>query len=325
MTMRLCSTFVFLGMLAASPALGEPTVVLLSSWVRPGTGPGQFTGVWDVACAPDGTLLVSNLDQVQRLGANGGFLQQWFLPPTGLNPHGQPALIAIDDAGDAYFPAGFGYVHKVSLTGAPLAMWRTQQTFSGISPQAYGIAVGSDGTIFVSDSSNRNIQRFTPSGQFLLRWGTEGAGPGQFLSVEGLAADRSGRIYATDIGGAAANHRIEVFDLSGHFLFQWGSQGSGPGQFQDMGDIAIDVNGNVFVSDPALHRVQEFGPDGSFLGFLEGVGGAQLNYPLGIAADGQGNIYVADYLDSAVLKYGPAATAATPTSWGRVKANYRGQ
>jgi DNA-binding beta-propeller fold protein YncE len=321
--MRLGNLVVLIGVLACGQAGADPTVVLLSTWARPGTGPGQFTGIWDVACAPDGTLLVSDLTRVQRLSAEGAFLEQWLLPPTGLNAHGQPALIAIDALGGAYFPAGFGYVHKVTLSGAPLTNWRTQQTTPGISPDSYGIAVGSDGNVFVSDPHNRNIQKFTPSGQFLLRWGTQGAGQGQFLTVHGIAADQTGHVFAIDNGGAAVNHRVEVFDLAGHFLFQWGSQGSGPGQFEEMDDIAVDASGNVYVTEGPAHRVQEFGPDGSFIGILGGVAGGQLNFPLGIAADGQGNVFVADYLNSAVVKYGPASTATTPSSWGRIKANYR--
>jgi DNA-binding beta-propeller fold protein YncE len=53
---------------------------------------------------------------------------------------------------------------------------------------------------------------------FVLKWGNQGAAPGQFVSSRGLAADALGNIYVADMG----NNRIEKFTSSGAFLLQWG-------------------------------------------------------------------------------------------------------
>jgi streptogramin lyase len=70
--------------------------------------------------------------------------------------------MASDDQGFAYMHVGFGYVKKLTLTGSLIAQWRVPQN------QGYGIAVGSDGNIFVGDDSHRVIEKFSPAGQHLL-------------------------------------------------------------------------------------------------------------------------------------------------------------
>ena len=310
-----------------SDAKAQMTVTFLANWNNSGTGTGQLYGPFDISCAPDGTVLVSDQIAVKHFTSAGVFIEQWLLPPVGLNDHGQAALQTIDSQGNAYFPCGFGYVQKMTLNGAPLVQWRLQQTTSGKSPDSFGIAIGSDGNVFVTDPSNRCIQKFTPDGQFLLRWGTQGSGPGQFLTCATIAADRTGHVYVMDSGGAVANHRIEVFDINGNFLFEFGSYGAGPGQFTSDGDIGVDASGNVFVSDESLRRVQEFSPNGSFLGIVggEGIGNGQFQVPYGIGTDAQGDVYVCDDSYSRIQKFGPAAVPAALTTWGRIKANYRGQ
>jgi sugar lactone lactonase YvrE len=293
--------------LAVSISAADPTVTFLSKWTAP--------SAWDVAPAPDGTVLVSDLDHVSRFTAAGALMEQWYLPPVGINPHGQPGWFTIDDQGFAYFTAGFGYVQKVTLDGALIAQWRLQQTSPGISPQAFGIAVGSDGNIFAADSRNRVIQKFTPNGGFLLRWFPNGA-------PEEVAADRSGHIYAASYTGSA--YQIQVFDLNGNHLFDWGGAGSGDGQFQNINDVGVDASGNVYVSDGNLQRVQEFAPDGTFLAVIggPGTGDGQFQGPLGIGTDTIGNVFVAD--SPRIQKFGPAPVATEALTWGKLKAAYRG-
>jgi hypothetical protein len=45
----------------------------------------------------------------------------------------------------------------------------------------------------------------------------------------------------------------------------WGGSGSADGQFLQPFGIAIDGDGNVFVSEPMNHRIQKFTPEGKFL------------------------------------------------------------
>ena len=68
--------------------------------------------------------------------------------------------------------------------------------------------------------------------------------------------DDLGRVYVADWG----NHRIQVFDEDGVFLWSWGCYGSDDAQFIHPKGLASDGLGNVYVVDCDNHRIQKFAP-----------------------------------------------------------------
>jgi len=81
--------------------------------------------------------------------------------------------------------------------------------------------------VYVADSWNNRIQKFTKDGRFLSAWGSYGSGDGQFNYPRGIAIDTDGLVYVAD----SWNNRIQKFTKDGQFLSAWGSEGSGDGQF----------------------------------------------------------------------------------------------
>jgi DNA-binding beta-propeller fold protein YncE len=71
----------------------------------------------------------------------------------------------------------------------------------------------------------------------------------------GLAIDAQGHFYVADFN----MHRVAVFDAQGGYLFAWGENGSGLGQFVVPFSIALDGNGGVYVVDiDSPSRMQGF-------------------------------------------------------------------
>lgn len=89
------------------------------------------------------------------------------------------------------------------------------------------------------------------------------------------------------------------------YVAQWGSLGSGAGQFGDPSGVAVDSVGNVYVADFQLRHVQKFDAQGNYL--MEwgsfGTGDGQFGYLEGIAIDSLDHVYVVDSGNSRIQKF----------------------
>ena len=85
-----------------------------------------------------------------------------------------------------------------------------------------------------------------------------------------VAWDRAGNVYVAD--GIGTNNRVAKFDRDGRFLANWGSTGSGPGQFNGVKALAIDAQDNVYVADIGNKRIQVFDATGQFKSEFANVG-----------------------------------------------------
>jgi DNA-binding beta-propeller fold protein YncE len=81
------------------------------------------------------------------------------------------------------------------------------------------------------------------------------------------------------------------------YLTQWGSYGSGSGQFDAPIGVAVDASGNVYVADGNNHRIQKFTGNGSYLTQwgTQGTADGQFDGPFGVAVDASGNVFVSEY------------------------------
>ncbi|MCP4724681.1 MAG: 6-bladed beta-propeller, partial [bacterium] len=68
-----------------------------------------------------------------------------------------------------------------------------------------------DGNLYVLDAGNFRVQKFNSKGQFLLSFGNEGQGPGEFRLPSDMDIDEDGNLHVTDM----ANSRIEIFSPEG--------------------------------------------------------------------------------------------------------------
>jgi DNA-binding beta-propeller fold protein YncE len=102
-----------------------------------------------------------------------------------------------------------------------------------------------------------------------------------------------------------------------NYITQWGSYGSGNGQFNAPLGVAVDSSGNVYVADwGANNRVQKFTGNGVFITSWggSGSGNGQFSNPGQVAVDSSGNVYVADAANNRVQKF--TSDGVFITSWG---------
>ena len=129
-------------------------------------------------------------------------------------------------------------------------MWpRLEQPWYFASP--LGLAITSDGSIYVADSFNDRIQQFTGQGGFIRKWGRQGLEEGQFLSPDDVVVALDGSVYVVESG----NSRIQQFNAEGDFIRTWGSFGSGDGQFESPQGIAVAPDDSIYVADTSNYRI----------------------------------------------------------------------
>ena len=112
----------------------------------------------------------------------------------------------------------------------------------------------------------------SPAGKVLRRWGKLGSAPGEFNfiafdpttpdDIHGkVAVGPHGMVYVSDSG----NSRVQVFTPQGRFVRQFGSFGSGTGQFLHASDLVVDQAGNAYVADEQALTVTKSSPAGQVI------------------------------------------------------------
>lgn len=130
----------------------------------------------------------------------------------------------------------------------------------GVFRRPQGIAVGPDGSYWLTDDLHHTVRQFTPEGRL------------------------QGDIYISDGYG---NSRVHKYDPRGRHLFSWGEPGTDPGCFNLPHNIATDADGRVYVADRENHRVQIFAGTGQYLGQWN-----NLHRPCGLfAVRGNGGLF----------------------------------
>jgi sugar lactone lactonase YvrE len=164
-------------------------------------------------------------------------------------------------------------------------------------------------SVYVTDSLNFRVQRFSIYGKFLSSIGSFGSGPGEFGGPLQAAAGPGG-VDSTNSGGPLfvadpGNYRIQRFTNNGYML-SFGVRGAGAGQFEGLYSIAVDsVTSQVYAVDNILNRIQVFTSTGTYLRTL---GAGALNHPGAIAVRGgttwgNARVYVIDTGNSRIAVF----------------------
>jgi DNA-binding beta-propeller fold protein YncE len=240
-------------------------------------------------------------------------------PPLGLN---SPRAIAIGINNDFYVAdSRNNRILHISSDGTLLNEWGTfaaidylngpvsaedalKQAPIGTFSEPWGVAVGPDGSVYVTDTWNHRVQKFTADGKPIKIWGQYGQptpdipeSSSSLWGPRGIVVDAMGHVLVADTG----NKRIVIFDSNGTYLSEFGSGGFDPGQFDEPVGVAVAPDGTVYVTDTWNQRVQSFIPDqtGTFYSpykqwdVTAWVGQSLDNKPF-IAVDSNNHVFITD-------------------------------
>jgi sugar lactone lactonase YvrE len=253
-----------------------------------------------------------------------------------------PGGVVSDPAGNLWVAdAGNGTVRSVTAEGvvttiAGLAL--APGCEDGAGPAArfnapVAIARGADGTLAVADRANSAVRKVTLPGFVTtvaggprLSGGEDGQGAAaRFNGPRGVAYDGLGNAFVADTGNSTIRKvtpQGAVSTLAGLAGVPGDEDGSGgSARFRRPAGIAVDADGNVFVTDETSHTIRKVTPDGIVTtvagqalspGSSDGTGnGARFHAPFGIASDAAGNLFVADRGNHTLRKVTPEGVVTT--------------
>jgi sugar lactone lactonase YvrE len=168
-----------------------------------------------------------------------------------------------------------------------------------------GLAIDDSDRLFAADSGKRHVVVFDKNHKVEAAISEGLSAPG------GLAVDNENRLlYVTD----AEQDLVLVYDADPPFklIRKLGKPGTKhtstlPGEFAKPVGVAVDQDGNVFVSDTWNTRIQVFDADGTFIRTFgeAGDGPGYFARPKGISIDGDGHVWVADAMQDRVQVFTP--------------------
>ncbi len=196
-----------------------------------------------------------------------------------------------------------------------------------------GVAVDSQGNVYVADHDNHAIRKIAPEGTLSTLAGMPGEsgsrdGEGsaaRFHGPRGVAVDAKGNVYVAD----NLNHTIRKITPEGRVSTFAGAAGEagaaddkgGAARFNSPMGLALDRAGNLYVADFLSFTIRKITPEGQ-VSTLAGAAGragaadgkrsaARFNFAGGVGADAAGNVYVGDTGNHAVRKVTPSGVVST--------------
>ncbi len=232
------------------------------------TTDGKYLGEWSVygdtplahpfglTIAGDGTIYVLTDQRVRKFTPSGSLIQLWGSWGACDGQFMSPTAIALDNSGNAYVGDNTnngGRVEKFTDSGLFITKWGSWSTtcdpgeeWTGPNIRVGGLLMTDSGNLLVGDYDTNAVREYTTTGDLVTQWSCSNPGS--------MAKDAGGNVY---IAGDATD-KVHVFSSAGTPLYEFGSHGTGDGQFDFVAGVAVDAAGDIFVADLNNHRIQKF-------------------------------------------------------------------
>ncbi|MEN6357981.1 MAG: lectin like domain-containing protein [Armatimonadota bacterium] len=226
---------------------------------------------------------------------------------TGLFKAGSGSSVVTVKSGSAASQVNVEVFSATKAGGYALERW-----WGGNVDKPIGVAIGLDGSVYLADSLNNRIQKYSSTGSYDDSFSGIGSDP--FDTPRGIAIDSLGNFYISD----TRNNRIQKYSPDWELVAGWGSYGTGNGQFVSPHGIAVDGSDNVYVADSGNNRIQKFNSNGNYLAQLSSstTTGADFSWPRDVSVvdkDGTRYIYVVDTLNNRVVMFTETTSSSLTT------------
>ena len=221
---------------------------------------------------------INPIDTILKFDENGNLVKS-FGGGMIIFPHGiyidRDDNVWITDGQDNGAPRGRGGARGGAADAAPAAP-----------PAAVGPGAGA--------TKGNQVFKFSKDGKLLMTLGKPGGaakGSGDidyFYQPNDVIVAPNGDIFVAE-GHGAGNNRVYKFTKDGKLIKEWGTKGTGPGEFDQPHCLAFDSKGRLYIGDRNNNRIQVFDQNGTFLSEMR-----QWSRPSGIFIDKNDVLYSAD-------------------------------
>jgi hypothetical protein len=173
-----------------------------------------------------------------------------------LNPHD----ISFDSSGNAFVSdRNRNDIQKFTHEGVYISKFGGPGSGNGQFDVPYAIQHSPTGDIYVCDRDNDRVQRLDSAGAWISNITTVNGTP--LNAPEDICFATNGDMYICDTG----NNRIVKLSNTHAFILEWGSTGSGDGQFDHVHSIDVGPDGSVYANSGNQPYIQKFTPTGTFI------------------------------------------------------------
>ena len=202
-----------------------------------------------------------------------------------------PLGVAVS-ADNTVFVCSFHCVKKFTLEGQFIASVGSEGSGRLQFQSPWAIAYnGTNNKAYVCDTGNHRITILNTDLTFHGSFGCKGSDPGKFDIPSSITVDLKGNVLVAD----CVNHRIQVFDASGHFLSAI-THTTPEQRLQFPSGVSVGPDSCLCVVQYDLNRVSIFDAGGKYIRSFgkKGDKDGEFNSPFCVAVDGEGYVHVSD-------------------------------
>ena len=181
----------------------------------------------------------------------------------------------------------------IAVTSSPQSLEQPVRVIGNLKTP-WSLTTNSQNQIIVTEASSNCVSVFSPEGEKIHSFGSDGTNNGQFQFPRGVTVDNVGILYVVDNN----NHHIHKFTSDGKFIQSVGTQGSGELQFKSPLGVSFNPNNQkLYVCDQNNHCVQVLDTDLTYHSTIgrKGTGNGEFQSTVDIAFNSNGDIYITDF------------------------------